>query len=83
MEASPKPVNYWLKINANPNERDIPINSGGRFLVNDFEENGYTTRMQLKITDVRPSDFGTFACVSRNSLGEVQTNVQLQGQNSS
>ena len=45
------------------------------------QENSYTQRMQLKIEEVNWSDFGTYSCVSRNSLGTVRTNVQLQGDN--
>jgi len=78
VEASPKSVNYWLKINPNPSQRHISINTVDRFTVEEIVENSYTQRMRLRINDAQTTDFGTYACVARNSLGEVQTNVQLQ-----
>ena len=78
VEASPRSVNYWVKIGAK--NRELPVNPGGRFRTEDINENSYTQKMVLKIEEVRSKDFGTYACVSRNSLGEVRTNVQLQGE---
>ena len=77
MEASPRSVNYWVKIGAR--EKDMPVNPVGRFRIQDINENSYTQRMILNIEEVRAKDFGTYACVTRNSLGEVRTRVQLQG----
>ena len=79
VEASPRSVNYWVKMGAK--QRELSVNPGGRFSVLDIDENSYTQRMILNIEEVRSKDFGTYACVSRNSLGEVRTNVQLQGMN--
>ena len=78
VEASPRSVNYWVKIGAK--NRELPVNPGGRFRTEDINENSYTQKMVLKIEEVRSKDFGTYACVSRNSLGEVRTSVQLQGE---
>ena len=78
VEASPRSVNYWVKIGAK--QRELSVNPGGRFSVLDIDENSYTQRMVLSIEEVRSKDFGTYACVTRNSLGEVRTTVQLQGQ---
>ena len=39
----------------------------------ELTENSYTQRMLLTIENVRPKDFGTYACVTRNSLGEVSS----------
>ena len=77
VEASPRSVNYWVKML--PGGRDKGVNTEGRFTVVEIDENSYTQRMQLKLERVNWSDFGTYSCVSRNSLGTVRTNVQLQG----
>ena len=77
VEASPRSVNYWVKMGAK--QRELSVNPGGRFSVLDIDENSYTQRMILNIEEVRSKDFGTYACVTRNSLGEVRTSVQLQG----
>ena len=79
VEASPRSVNYWVKLGAK--NREMQVNPGGRFRTEDINENSYTQKMVLNIDEVRTKDFGTYICVSRNSLGEVRTNVQLQGKN--
>ena len=79
VEASPRSVNYWVKIGAK--NRDLPVNPGGRFRISDIDENSYSQTMILKIDEVRSKDFGTYSCVTRNSLGVVRKNVQLQGNN--
>lgn len=40
---------------------------------------GYTKYMKLKIRAVGPNDFGTYRCVAKNSLGETDGNIKLDG----
>lgn len=40
---------------------------------------GYTKYMKLKIRSVGPNDFGTYRCVAKNSLGETDGNIKLDG----
>lgn len=42
--------------------------------------NGYTKYMKLKIRAVGPNDFGTYRCVAKNSLGETDGNIKLDGE---
>lgn len=35
--------------------------------------------MKLKIRSVGPNDFGTYRCVAKNSLGETDGNIKLDG----
>lgn len=35
--------------------------------------------MKLKIRNVGPNDFGTYRCVAKNSLGETDGNIKLDG----
>ena len=79
VEASPRSVNYWVKLGQGPGAQDMSINPGGRIRLVDIDENSYTQRMVLTIENVKSKDFGTYACVTRNSLGEVRRTVQLQG----
>jgi len=78
VEASPRSVNYWVKLGQGPNAQEMSINPGGRTKIVDIDENSYTQRMILTIENVKSRDFGTYACVTRNSLGEVRRTVQLQ-----
>ena len=81
VEASPRSVNYWVKLGQGPGAQDLSVNPGGRIRIVDIDENSYTQRMVLTIDNVKAKDFGTYACVTRNSLGEVRRTVQLQGRN--
>jgi len=75
VQSSPKPINFWAK--QSPKGEDVNIQHGSRYSLNEEYQNSYTTKMFLTI-EVRRKDFGTFACKSRNSLGEAQATVQLQ-----
>lgn len=40
-------------------------------------DNAYKVHMKLTILSVGPSDFGTYKCVSKNSLGETDGSIKL------
>lgn len=42
-------------------------------------ENGYKKYMMLKIRSVGPTDFGSYRCVAKNSLGETDGIIKLEG----
>ncbi|XP_044002273.1 neurotrimin-like isoform X2 [Aphidius gifuensis] len=69
-EAFPKSINYWTK------DKSEIIAQDGRYepvLV----ENAYRVHMRLVIRSVSASDFGTYKCVSRNSLGDTDGSIKL------
>lgn len=39
--------------------------------------NAYKVTMKLTIKSVGPTDFGTYKCVSKNSLGETDGSIKL------
>ena len=80
VEAAPRSVNYWMKVTGGAAKEPEAVNPGRRVTVADVDENAYTQRMVLRLAEVRPRDFGTYICIARNSLGEVRTTVQLQGE---
>lgn len=41
--------------------------------------NGYIKHMRLKIRSVGPNDFGSYRCVAKNSLGETDGLIKLDG----
>lgn len=43
-------------------------------------DNGYKKYMMLKIRSVGPSDFGSYKCVAKNSLGETDGVIKLEGE---
>ncbi len=40
---------------------------------------GYSKYMKLKIRSVGPGDFGSYRCVAKNSLGETDGLIKLDG----
>ena len=80
VEAAPRSVNYWMKVPGGAAKEPEAVNPGRRVSVAEVDENAYTQRMVLRLAEVRSRDFGTYICIARNSLGEVRTTVQLQGE---
>ena len=39
----------------------------------------YITHVSLDIIKIEPTDFGTYFCVAKNSLGELDGAIKLQG----
>ncbi|KAK0171170.1 hypothetical protein PV328_008925, partial [Microctonus aethiopoides] len=69
-EAYPKSINYWTKDKAEIIAQD------GRYEPI-FTDNAYKVTMKLTIRSVTPADFGTYKCVSRNSLGDTDGSIKL------
>lgn len=42
-------------------------------------DNGYSKYMLLKIRQVTKNDFGSYRCVAKNSLGETDGLIKLDG----
>ena len=69
-EASPRSINYWTK------DDQGTVAEKDRFSMKLFER-GYKFEMILTISDVQEQDFGTYRCISRNSLGSTEGTVKL------
>lgn len=52
------------------------IHSGGNF-ESILNESTYKTDMILRIKSVGPSDFGSYKCIAKNSLGETDSTIKL------
>ncbi|XP_049318511.1 opioid-binding protein/cell adhesion molecule homolog isoform X2 [Bactrocera dorsalis] len=68
-EAYPKSINYWTK-------NDTIIVPGEHFASETFES-GYKITMRLTVKDVDTSDFGSYRCVAKNSLGDTDGTIKL------
>ncbi|XP_060802364.1 lachesin isoform X2 [Amyelois transitella] len=69
-EAFPRSINYWT-IND-----QIISQSDKRFEITSVER-GYEVDMKLKIKKVGRSTFGTYSCISKNSLGDTDGTIKL------
>ncbi|KAJ9591909.1 hypothetical protein L9F63_001511, partial [Diploptera punctata] len=70
-EAYPTSINYWTT------ERGDMIVSVVNFKCTVSMDNGYNKYMMLKIRSVKHSDFGSYKCVAKNSLGETDGVIKL------
>nr|XP_012216576.1 PREDICTED: lachesin-like isoform X1 [Linepithema humile] len=68
-EAYPKSINYWTRDN-------IIITNGEKYVLS-FSDNVYKVHMKLMIRSVAMSDYGSYKCISKNSLGETDGNIKL------
>ncbi|XP_073993538.1 neurotrimin-like isoform X2 [Rhodnius prolixus] len=69
-EAYPKSINYWTS------ESGEMISQGAKY-VPIMLDNAYKVTMKLTIHSVSPSDFGSYKCVSKNSLGDTDGTIKL------
>ncbi|XP_017772270.1 PREDICTED: kazal-type serine protease inhibitor domain-containing protein 1-like [Nicrophorus vespilloides] len=73
-EAYPKSINYWTRDGGN-------IISQGKNTGAKYEpvlvDNAYKVHMKLTIRAVTASDYGSYKCVSKNSLGETDGTIKL------
>ncbi|XP_018307409.1 neurotrimin [Mycetomoellerius zeteki] len=78
-EAFPKSINYWTR------DQDKIVPQGGKYDPV-LKDNAYKIHMRLTINSVSPTDYGSYKCVSRNSLGDTDGSIKvypITGSNSS
>ncbi|EZA47297.1 Lachesin [Ooceraea biroi] len=69
-EAYPKSINYWTR------ENNVIIANGDKYEPS-FSDNVYKVHMKLMIRSVAMSDYGSYKCISKNSLGETDGSIKL------
>ncbi|XP_058810812.1 neurotrimin-like [Phymastichus coffea] len=69
-EAYPKSINYWTR------DKDEIVPQGGKYEPV-IIDSAYKVVMKLTIKSVSASDFGSYKCVSRNSLGDTDGSIKL------
>jgi hypothetical protein len=69
-EAYPKSINYWTR------EKGEIIAQGDKYEPV-LLDNAYKVHMKLTIRSVGPTDFGSYKCVSKNSLGDTDGSIKL------
>ncbi|XP_063241840.1 lachesin-like [Bacillus rossius redtenbacheri] len=71
VEASPKSINYWIRDNGEM------VISSEKYDVNLILKSLFEVRMVLAIRNFQPRDVGSYRCIAKNSLGEVESNIRL------
>ncbi|KAK0170363.1 hypothetical protein PV328_010934 [Microctonus aethiopoides] len=69
IEAHPRAISYW-------NFNNSMVLSNDKY-TSTIMENSYRTNMQLTIRNLQTSDFGSYRCISKNSLGETEGSIRL------
>ncbi|XP_065334602.1 opioid-binding protein/cell adhesion molecule homolog isoform X3 [Cloeon dipterum] len=72
-EAYPKSINYWTRESGEIIAQGINREKYEPTLV----DNAYKVHMKLTIKSVGPEDFGSFKCVSKNSLGDTDGKIKI------
>ncbi|XP_055935206.1 lachesin-like isoform X2 [Argiope bruennichi] len=70
VEAFPKSLNYWTR-----HDGQLLI-SGDRHTVT-VQENTYKMHMTLTVRRLTKTDFGTYTCLARNSLGSTEGTIRV------
>lgn len=72
IEAYPRAISYWMF------ESSIILESKKYHL--NFTENSYRAHMKMTVKSLEPKDFGSYKCISKNSLGETEGSIRLYGE---
>ncbi|KAK4303120.1 hypothetical protein Pmani_024849 [Petrolisthes manimaculis] len=67
--AFPNAVHFWRF-------KDQLLINSSRQETQEIQE-GYTTTMKLSLNAIKRSDFGTYVCAAKNSLGETESNLKF------
>ncbi|XP_069672621.1 lachesin-like isoform X1 [Periplaneta americana] len=71
VEASPKSINYWVR------DTGEMVISSDKYEVKLISKSLFEVRMVLVIRNFQPRDVGSYRCIAKNSLGEVESNIRL------
>lgn len=71
VEASPKSINYWIK------DTGEMIVSSNKYHVQENSQSMYETKMTMIVRKFQKDDVGSYRCIAKNSLGEVDSSIRL------
>lgn len=74
-EAYPRPISFWSF-----QESRNMIFSGSKYHIV-INEDGYKAHMKLTIRSLSPEDYGSYRCITKNSLGEAEGSMRIYGKN--
>ncbi|KAH8291567.1 hypothetical protein KR018_000844, partial [Drosophila ironensis] len=71
VEASPKSINYWIK------DTGEMIVTSSKYHVQERSQSMYETQMSMIVRKFQKDDVGSYRCIAKNSLGEVDSSIRL------
>ncbi|XP_068916714.1 lachesin-like [Tenebrio molitor] len=71
VEASPKSINYWVRDTG-----EMVIQSY-KYDVQFVSKSLFEVRMTVIVRNLQKEDAGSYRCIAKNSLGEVESNIRL------
>ncbi|XP_054289992.1 lachesin-like [Macrosteles quadrilineatus] len=71
VEASPKSINYWVR------DSGEMVISSEKYEVQSVTKSLFEVKMILIIRGFNKPDVGSYRCIAKNSLGEVESNIRL------
>jgi len=93
VEASPKSINYWIKdtgwcviswliiafiiISLLTGEMIV---SSSKYIVQEHSRSLYEMKMSVTVKKFEKEDVGSYRCIAKNSLGEVDSSIRLYGE---
>ncbi|XP_050303798.1 lachesin-like [Anthonomus grandis grandis] len=71
VEAFPKSINYWVR------DTGEMVISSTKFVVQTINRSDFEVKMMVTIQNFQKEDVGSYRCIAKNSLGEVESNIRL------
>lgn len=65
---------FMLRITANE-----MVISSSKYEVATYPKSIFEVRMRVLVRNLSPEDVGSYKCIAKNSLGEVESNIRLYG----
>ncbi|XP_066154485.1 lachesin-like isoform X1 [Euwallacea fornicatus] len=71
VEAFPKSINYWVR------DTGEMVISSNKYDVQSDSRSPFEVKMSVAIKNLQQDDAGTYRCIAKNSLGEVESSIRL------
>ncbi|XP_030748054.1 lachesin-like [Sitophilus oryzae] len=71
VEAFPKSINYWVR------DTEEMVISSNKYDVQTVSKSSFEVKMTVIVRNLQKEDIGSYRCIAKNSLGDVESNIRL------